>query len=96
MSNLGHLIENTLIFMEQNPQATYDDIIAFIKKDVNYLNNYIDARDICEICLYVRYSYMRSILSEINSEIRNMTGYARTVKLSDLKKILSKYMPVYE
>ena len=90
MSNLEHLIENTLNYMDNNPNATYKEIISAIKDDINYLANYIDARDICYICLYVRYIYVPSKLSSINADIKSIMGYAQSIKLSDLNPILQK------
>ncbi len=90
MSNLEHLIENTLIYLEQNPQAPYNDVISNVKNDVNYEENYIDASDVCLICFYVRFVYLRSLLSDISSDISNAVGYAKNIKRSDLNKILAK------
>ena len=92
MSNIEHLIENTLVYLEKNPKASYVDVVDHIKKDINYGENYIDARDICYICLYVRFVYIRSLWSDINADIKNVTGYAKSIKLADLNAILSRHL----
>ena len=92
MSNLEHLIENTLVYLEQNPQAPYGDVVTHIKQDINYEANYISYTDVCSICFYIRFVYLRSLLSDISSDISNTTGYAKSIKLSDLDKILTKHL----
>ena len=92
MSNLEHLIENTLNFLAQNPKATYIEIISNIQHDTKYVGSYIDAEEICHICFYVRFMYLRSLLFQINSDIKDVTGYARSIKLVDLNKILTKHL----
>lgn len=92
MSNLEHLIENTLNFLAQNPKATYLEIISSIQHDTKYAGSYIDAEEICHICFYVRFMYLRSLLLQINADIKEATGYARNIKLNDLKPILEKHL----
>ena len=92
MSNLEHLIENTLNFLTQNPKATYIEIISNIQHDTKYVGSYIDAEEICHICFYVRFMYLRSLLFQINADIKEATGYAKNIKLTDLKPILEKHL----
>lgn len=92
MNGLEHIIENTMIYLTQNSQATYLEIISHIRHDPEFAESYIDAEDICHICLYIRFLYLKSLLSQINSDIKEVTGYARSIKLVDLNKILTKHL----
>ena len=92
MNNIEHLIENTLVYLAKNPKATYLDIVDHVKKDINYGDSYIDARDICYICFYVRFIYIRSLLSEIKSDIKETMGHAKSIKTAELDKILERHL----
>lgn len=92
MSNLEHLIENTFIFLDQNPKASYDTVFTHVKQDENSKATYIDARDICNICFYVRFIMLRSLYSQINDDVKKRVGYARSIKLTDLDEILARHL----
>lgn len=54
MSNLEHLVENTLIRMEEGKT----NIEQLIKTDENYWQVDINSHDILEICSYFYYTYL--------------------------------------
>lgn len=54
MSNLEHLIENTLVRMEEGKT----NIEQLIKTDENYWQVDINSHDILEICSYFYYTYL--------------------------------------
>jgi len=56
MSNLEHLIENTLVAMEDNTLC-YEDICKRIKNDVNFPYTSLSADDVLEICTYFLYTW---------------------------------------
>ena len=61
MSNLEHLIENTLVLMEHNKDLEYKKFIQHIQSDVNYDGAGITAEQCYEICQYVLYEYCEEI-----------------------------------
>lgn len=64
MSNLEHLIENTLVCIEN--KLPYKRILDFIKNDPNFEGNPLSVDEVWEICQYVYYTWDRSLLSTIN------------------------------
>ena len=92
MSNLEHLIENTFVFLDENPKASYDAVFTHVKQDENIKSTYIDARDICNICFYVRFILLRSLYSQIHKDIKERVGYARSIKVTDLEEILARHL----
>lgn len=57
MSNLEHLVENTLCSMDRYANMSYDEIITTIQNDVNYDRSGITAEQCFEICQYIYYTY---------------------------------------
>lgn len=57
MSNLEHLIENTLCDMEKHKLLPYKERIHKIETDDNFEGVDISANDIYEICCYILYTY---------------------------------------
>ena len=55
MSNLAHLIENTLIAMERDEL----DILEHIRNDVNFDNCPLTEEEVYDICEYVYYTYTK-------------------------------------
>lgn len=55
MSNLEHLIENTLMAMEDD--ALCNDIRESIKNDVNLPYTSLSVDDVLEICIYFMYTW---------------------------------------
>lgn len=70
MSNLEHLIENTLVLMERNKDLEYKKIIQYIQSDVNYDGAGITAEQCYEICQYVLYVYFEEMRSELDKCLR--------------------------
>lgn len=64
MSNLEHLIENTLVCIEN--KLPYKRILDFIKNDPNFEGNPLSVDEVWEICQYVHYTWDRSLLNTIN------------------------------
>lgn len=64
MSNLEHLIKNTLVCIEN--KLPYERILDFIKNDPNFESNPLSVDEVWEICQYVYYTWDRSLLSTIN------------------------------
>jgi ABC-type phosphonate transport system ATPase subunit len=56
MSNLEHLIENTLMAMEDNTLCN-KDIRERIKNDVNLPYTSLSVDDVLEICAYFLYTW---------------------------------------
>ena len=56
MSNLEHLIENTLVAMEDNTLCS-KDIRERIKNDVNLSYTSLSVDDVLEICIYFMYTW---------------------------------------
>ena len=56
MSNLEHLIENTLVAMEDNTLCS-KDIRERIKNDVNLSYTSLSVDDVLEICTYFMYTW---------------------------------------
>ena len=56
MSNLEHLIENTLVAMEDNALCS-KDIRERIKNDVNLPYTSLSVDDVLEICTYFLYTW---------------------------------------
>ena len=54
MSNLEHLIENTLVAMEDNTLGG-EDIRERIRNDINLSGTSLSVDDVYEICSYVKY-----------------------------------------
>lgn len=59
MTNLEHLIENTLFSIENGEYRNkkYSEIIQTIQSDINYDESTITAEQCWEICQYVYYTY---------------------------------------
>lgn len=64
MSNLEHLIENTLICIEN--KLPYERILDFIKNDPNFEGTPLSVDEVLEVCQYVYYTWDRSLLNTIN------------------------------
>lgn len=62
MSNLEHLIENTLCRIEKDYDdkvyRSYEDQLAAIKSDTNFEEAGITAEQCSEICDYIFYTYI--------------------------------------
>lgn len=56
MSNLEHLIENTLMIIEDNTLCN-KDIREHIKNDVNFSCTSLSVDDVLEICTYFMYTW---------------------------------------
>ena len=55
MSNLEHLIENTLVAIDYGLDA--NEIKRRIKNDVNFKGTNISVNDIWELCQYFKYTW---------------------------------------
>ena len=64
MSNLEHLIENTLVRMEEGKT----NIEQLIKTDENYWQVDINSHDILEICSYFYYTYLPDVKEKWEKE----------------------------
>ena len=64
MSNLEHLIEHTLICIEN--KLPYERILDFIKNDPNFEGTPLSVDEVWEVCQYVYYTWDRSLLNTIN------------------------------
>lgn len=56
MSNLEHLIENTLVAMEDDKLCP-EDIRKCIQNDINLPATALSVDDVWEICQYVKYTW---------------------------------------
>ena len=56
MSNLEHLIENTLVAMEDGKLCP-EDIRKRIQNDINLSSTSLSVDDVWEICQYVKYTW---------------------------------------
>ncbi len=56
MSNLEHLIENTLVAMEDD-KLSPEDIRKRIQNDINFPYTALSVDDVWEICRYVKYTW---------------------------------------
>lgn len=56
MSNLEHLIENTLVTMEDDKLCP-EDIRKRIQDDINFPSTSLSVDDVWEICQYVKYTW---------------------------------------
>lgn len=56
MSNLEHLIENTLVAMEDDSLCG-EDIRERIRNDINLPNTSLSVDDVWEICQYIKYTW---------------------------------------
>lgn len=56
MSNLEHLIENTLIAMEDDKLCS-EDIRKRIQNDINLPSTTLSVDDVWEICQYIKYTW---------------------------------------
>lgn len=56
MSDLEHLIENTLVAMEDD-KLSPKDIRERIKNDINLPRTSLSIDDVWEICQYVKYTW---------------------------------------
>lgn len=56
MSGLEHLIENTLVAMEDDTLC-HKDICERIKNDINLPSTSLSVDDVWEICQYVKYTW---------------------------------------
>lgn len=60
MSNLEHLIENTLIVMEDDKLCP-EDIRKHIQNDINLPLTGLSVDDVWEICKYVKYTWCADV-----------------------------------
>lgn len=56
MSNLEHLIENTLVTMEDDKLCP-EDIRKRIQNDINFPATTLSVDEVWEICQYVKYTW---------------------------------------
>jgi len=76
MSNLEHLIENSLNALEH--YGSHDKWYECVEKDINWQGNeHISIDDLWTICQYVVYSYKWKLIDDIE----NLTG----IPLNDLE-----------
>lgn len=64
MGNLEHLIENTLIAMEDDKLCP-EDIRKRIQNDVNLPYTALSVDDVLEICQYVKYTWCANMRCEV-------------------------------
>lgn len=67
MSNLEHLIENTLMAIEDG--RPYDDVILGIKMDINFPACNLTEQEVWEICQYVKYTWCRDLENKLNAQL---------------------------
>ena len=65
MSNLEHLIENTLMAMEDDTLCC-EDIRERIRNDINLPNTSLSVDDVWEICQYVKYTWCNGVIRNEN------------------------------
>lgn len=70
MSNLEHLIENTLIAMEDDKLCS-EDIRECIKNDINLPNISLSVDEVLEICQYVKYTWCASCTKTAEHIVEN-------------------------
>lgn len=68
MSNLEHLIENTLIVMEDDTLCG-EDIRKRIRNDINFPNTSLSVDDVWEICQYIKYTWCRDSENKLNAQL---------------------------
>lgn len=66
MGNLEHLIENTLVAMEDDKLCP-EDIRKRIRNDVNLPYTALSVDDVWEICQYVKYTWCANMRCEVES-----------------------------
>ena len=64
MSNLEHLIENTLVCIEN--KLPYEKVISHIRENPNFDGSPLTEQEVWEMCQYVYYTWDRSLLNTIN------------------------------
>lgn len=64
MTNLEHLIENELCRFEEKPDLSYQGHLEEIRKDINYEDAGITEEQCYEICQYIYFTYIPSIMDE--------------------------------
>lgn len=64
MSNLEHLIENTLMALEDG--RPYDDVISGIKMDINFPACNLTEQEVWEICQYVKYTWCQELKGQVS------------------------------
>lgn len=77
MSSLEHLIENTLVAMEDDKLCP-EDIRKRIQNDINLPSTALSADDVWEICQYVKYTWCRDLENKLNAQLEE-TQHQRTV-----------------
>ena len=88
MSNLEHLIENTMQAIDEGLEV--DEIKCRIKDDVNFKNVNISVDDIWEICQYFRYTYLGAevreteyTIDDICNELAQLIGIPCSVSAAE-------------
>jgi hypothetical protein len=97
MSNLEHLIENTLVAMEDDKLCP-EDIRKRIQNDINLPSTSLSVDDVWEICQYVKYTWCRNLKNKLNAQLeearRRETMWANNyAKL--LKEITDRMIELY-
>ena len=64
MSNLEHLIENTLVAMEDD-KLCFNDIRKRIQNDINLRCTSLSVDDVLVICQYVKYVWCRDLENKL-------------------------------
>lgn len=77
MGSLEHLIENTLVAMEDDTLCG-KDIREQIRNDINLPNTSLSVDDVWEICQYVKYTWCRDLENKLNAQLEE-TQHQRTV-----------------
>ena len=67
MSNLEHLIENTLMAIEDG--RPYNDVVLGIKMDINFPACNLTEQEVWEICQYVKYTWCRDLENKLNAQL---------------------------
>ena len=68
MSSLEHLIENTLVAMEDDTLCG-EDIRERIRNDINLPSISLSVDDVWEICQYVKYTWCRDLENKLNTQL---------------------------
>jgi len=69
MSDLEHLIENTLVDME-NDKLCFNDIRKRVQNDINLRCTSLSADEVLEICQYVKYVWCRDLENRLNAQYK--------------------------
>ena len=102
MTEIAHLIENTLSLMEKS--KPFAEVIQNIKADSNFQNMVVvgictenDALSVYEACEYVLYTYLRSKWEDICGDLqrpRKFIAYqdSKYIHTDSVKEILCKHL----